>query len=662
MTNQKLYQTKQRCIHHYGFVANPKANLQQNFNNTIKNATRYETKHPTNCTYHNLCTINKIPLGTKQFLGLNLNFCLSANKIPNNIPSTIRRMAYNIRTHYYLKECSANPDTEYIKQIYVKNTNWNPPPAPINIENKITEFERALQIALSSKISKNKKVNFKNLSLPQQQTLKSLKNNANFTIKPTDKNLGPAILDTSSYVKQILKDHLLTKDYSQLLSEEVKHKMENLKTLLKNLLNTHKNSLSKPETLYFQRSLKLFHRLPVFYGLPKVHKSPMTLRPVVSTCGSLLSIFSTWLDFKMKELLPLVKSYLKNSSSVITDLKNLQLPQDALLFSADAVSMYTNIDSVTGIHSIKRLITANQDQLPTDFPKELFLNVLQLVMNNNIFQFGESFWLQLSGTAMGTPAACAYATISYGEFENSTILTAFAPNLLYYRRYIDDIFGIWLPPKTNKDTTWTSFKNTLNNWGSLKWTIENPSPKTTFLDLNLSIQNSRIVTTTFQKDLNLYLYIPPNSAHPPGCLKGLIHGELLRYWTQNPNNQDFQEILSKFITRLLDRGHTLNSITPILMQAARRIDQGAQNTTKSTNSDTLYIHWPYHPSGLQQKEIRQIYNTTLQPYLDYDHMQIAISRPKNIKDILTRSALKLPPDLCLESLIQQQKIDNNQDV
>jgi hypothetical protein len=98
------------------------------------------------------------------------------------------------------------------------------------------------------------------------------------------------------------------------------------------------------------------------------------------------------------------------------------------------------------------------------------------------------------------------------------------------------------------------------------------------------------------------------------------------------------------------------------MQAAARIDQGALNPTKSTNSNILYIHWPYHPSGLQQKEIRQIYNTILQPHLDYDRMQIAISRPKNIKDILTRSVLKLPPDLCLESLIQQQKIDNNQDV
>jgi len=304
--NQKLYHMTQCYALHYGFTANPRTSLQQNFNNTIKNTVGYEKKQPTNSTFHNLCTINKIPLGTKQLLGLNLNFCLASNKIPNSIPNTIRNMAYNIRTAYYLKNQGTHNTTEYIKQIYVKNRNWNPPPAPIDIKNKITEFERALQEAYSAQISKLNKVNLKNLSIPWQKTLALLKNNTNFTIKSTDKSLGPAILDTSSYVKQVLKNHLLTKDYQQLTTEEVKHRMENLKTLLKNLLHTHKNSLSKPETLYFRRKLQLFHKMPVFYGLPKVHKSPMALCPVISTCGSLLSIFFTWLDFKMKELLPFV--------------------------------------------------------------------------------------------------------------------------------------------------------------------------------------------------------------------------------------------------------------------------------------------------------------------------------------------------------------------
>jgi hypothetical protein len=287
------------------------------------------------------------------------------------------------------------------------------------------------------------------------------------------------------------------------------------------------------------------------------------------------------LDFKMKE----IKSYLKNSTSVINDLQDLHIPQDALLFSADTTSMCTNIDTATGLQSVEELIIAHQHRLPHNFPKNLFLRILQLVMDNNIFSIGSSYWLQLSGTAMGTPAACAYA------------LTKFSSNLLYYKRYIDDVFGIWLPPNSNKDSTWTSFIETLNNWGTLKWVVEKPSSKTTFLDLNISIQNSRIVTTTYQKDLNRYLYIPPGSAHPPGCLKGFINGELRRYWIQNPIIEDYQAILSKFITRLLDRGHAIDSLNPILLQAAARLDQGPTARINNDNSKTLYIHWAYQHQG-----------------------------------------------------------------
>jgi hypothetical protein len=190
---------------------------------------------------------------------------------------------------------------------------------------------------------------------------------------------------------------------------------------------------------------------------------------------------------------------------------------------------------------------------------EVFLDVLKIMMENNIFCFANSHWLQLSGTAMGTPAACAYATILYGYHENSQILPQFTPNLLYFKRYIDDIFGIWLPPITNKNSTWTSFKSKLNEWGSLTWIIEEPSPSTIFLDLNIKIENGKILTSTHQKPMNLYLYIPPPSAHPPNCFKGLIIGEMKTYWQQN-NEEDFTSILSKFVVRLTERGHSLNTL------------------------------------------------------------------------------------------------------
>jgi hypothetical protein len=69
---------------------------------------------------------------------------------------------------------------------------------------------------------------------------------------------------------------------------------------------------------------------------------------------------------------------------------------------------------------------------------------------------------------MGTPTTCSYATVSYGHFENMEVLTIFKQNLIYYKRYIDDIFGIWVPPPHNKEDTWNTFKEKLIGWAQLK--------------------------------------------------------------------------------------------------------------------------------------------------------------------------------------------------
>jgi hypothetical protein len=126
--------------------------------------------------------------------------------------------------------------------------------------------------------------------------------------------------------------------------------------------------------------------------------------------------------------------------------------------------MYTNIDSNIGINSIKTFLNKIINNIPTDFPIDLFLKALTLVMEKNILSFSNTSWLQLTGTAMGTPAACSYVTITYSQHENTRILTTFGPYLLYYQRYIDDIFGIWLPQTTGNTNAWKRFKTELNNW------------------------------------------------------------------------------------------------------------------------------------------------------------------------------------------------------
>jgi len=118
---------------------------KKNFDNGLRTKPSCLFRQPSNLTYHDLCGNENIPTGTKQLLGLNLKYCLTTNRLNNNINKTVQKMAYSIRTKLFLDSIGLPTNQEYEKQIYVKNRSWNPPPASLFLENKITEFKKELK-------------------------------------------------------------------------------------------------------------------------------------------------------------------------------------------------------------------------------------------------------------------------------------------------------------------------------------------------------------------------------------------------------------------------------------------------------------------------------------------------------------------------------------
>ncbi|MFN9980105.1 MAG: hypothetical protein ACK53Y_09340, partial [bacterium] len=128
---------------------------------------------------------------------------------------------------------------------------------------------------------------------------------------------------------------------------------------------------------------------------------------------------------------------------------------------------------------------------------------------------------------------------------------------------------------------------------------------------------------------------------PNSCFKGLITGEILRYWLQNSNTEDFIHITSLFIQRLIQRGHTISNITPILRTAAALIDNDRTRPTteKNSNNNTLFIHWKHNPNNIDRSIIRTIYNNSLRGIDNFQQMRIAVSRPPNLRDLLCHTQL-----------------------
>ena len=80
--------------------------------------------------------------------------------------------------------------------------------------------------------------------------------------------------------------------------------------------------------------------------------------------------------------------------------------------------MYTNIDLQHCLLVLQRWFELHATELPLGFPINMILKALRLVMYNNVFQFDDTYWLQLIGTAMGTSVACMLATIYFSYHES----------------------------------------------------------------------------------------------------------------------------------------------------------------------------------------------------------------------------------------------------
>ena len=150
-----------------------------------------------------------------------------------------------------------------------------------------------------------------------------------------------------------------------------------------------------------------------FCVMYKIHKgigknSRWPTRPACSDVTSIPHALGKWVT---KMLMPIVKaqsSYFKDSFVLKDLLDNLHLPPNARLFTADAVSMYTNIKTKEALAEICNHITAVRQ-------------ALHLVFNNNIFALGDTYRRQNSSTAMGTRPAPAWATIFYALHEKEMV-------------------------------------------------------------------------------------------------------------------------------------------------------------------------------------------------------------------------------------------------
>jgi hypothetical protein len=664
--NNLQNKTEQRivdiCKERFGIVTDPRFSVTRNIHHLLDN---YHPKdlprQPMNLKVHNLCTDpTSIPKTLLDTLGLNLNFGVSIKPRKDDIPIDFARLRRSIRLKYVKFPIK---DDIFIHKLH-SASNWPPPNAPKKVEQAIDEFEKTTTTAFRRSW---KRPHIENLESSKIEMLREIKKERKYIVVASDKNLGPCIIEIQHYINRCLTDHLNNTDtYKELpeLEARILNDM-NFRFVCEHFIDDKSATLTEQAKAFFRNEIlgmrdgqgiqykQINITFPYFYAMPKMHKDPWASRPVVSGVCSIMKALSIWLDVQLQSVVHLCPCYLKDSWHFLNDIRDLKNLQGCKLITADATAMYTNINTDHAIETLDRWFTLHEAELPQPFPRDLVLLGIRRLMSQNVFTFGNRFFHQLNGTAMGTNVACMYATIYYSFHEETNLLHL--SYIKFYRRLIDDAFIV-----IEASTPFNDLESNMNNFGPigkrLNWEVEQPSIKVDFLDLTITIQkDGTIATKTFQKMMNLYLYRTPESCQPESIVRSFVYGALHRYFWQNTFECDFITFTELLFLRMIDRGHQHCRLIPIFQKAVKKVitsklpnptlQPSTTNDNDETTNNDIYIHLPHHPNNPTTNELRTITNNlkkviTSSSNLELNRIIIAYSKAPNIGDLCKRHQLE----------------------
>ena len=136
-------------------------------------------------------------------------------------------------------------------------------------------------------------------------------------------------------------------------------------------------------------------KLPHIYGLPKIHKPDLPLRPIVSSIKSVNYNLSKWISNQLTPLLNLISgSHINNTDDFLSKVKNIDLYNKKVV-SFDVVSLFTNVPVTDAINYLKNDIS-NLGFQPT-IPLDNFIKLIELCTSDCFFSFNGIFYKQKSG-------------------------------------------------------------------------------------------------------------------------------------------------------------------------------------------------------------------------------------------------------------------------
>ena len=395
-------------------------------------------------------------------------------------------------------------------------------------------------------------------------------------------------MNTSDYdakINVLLSD---TNTYKKIKSDPTKSFQIKNNALIKKLLNNKHLSETEAKKLTIHNAVA-----PKIYGLPKLHKTNIPLRPIVSSIQSPFYNLSKYLSNCLSKITGKNDYYIKDSFTFKQYIDTLQIPPNYKLVSLDVVSLYTNIpNDILPIILQKRW---NELKEHTTLTYQEFTECINLTLNNNYLQFKDNFFQQIDGCAMGSPISSTIAQIVM-EYLEESVLKKIDFDVLFFKRYVDDCLAAVPENKINHLLqAFNEFHQKLQFTSEIE--LDN---KINFLDLTIYRQQTTnyLKTKWYTKDTWSGRYLNFNSHHPNSQKNSVIIGLVDRAIALT--SPEFRPETLKKVKETLELNHFPKYLVRKIIKQRTYIYYNKENKNKNKTPKNTYIALPYI-NGLSEK-------------------------------------------------------------
>ena len=345
-------------------------------------------------------------------------------------------------------------------------------------------------------------------------TLRKLAQDSTIKICKLDKGNGIAILKTEDYYNKLDK---IVNDTSKFMEVKLQDKAVHPLIQKENSISYYiKRYLKKVDG--YARLIPSGSKPGKLYGLAKIHKNNVPLRPVVSMVDTPEYHLAKYLDNLIKPHIP--DSYLlKSTDDFIQRLSKFPCNNSQTMVSFDVVPLFTNVPLSETIELIIEHLYPNKNAKLVPFNKTIFRKLMYMA-TQGLFMYKNKLYKQIDGCIMGSPLGPTLANFFLGYLETKLLSNNCDVTPKLYLRYIDDIYAVF-----NNPTLSEHFLKTLNTLHkNIKFTLEKATNANTlnFLDVQISLNSKGYETQVYRKPTNTGLLLNFNSICPTNWKSGLL--------------------------------------------------------------------------------------------------------------------------------------------